>query len=227
MELENLQANLRSEHVKKMNTMFYTETENLRKLQQQSNEILQQNYLLLRANMLMTTDMESKYQQLYKAFEGHRAVKFSNEEMIRYEYDEADMILKGDVGAGEMQDMDWDDLPADPNRETFLMPTGPKARRALHTLPDVTVSAPEKSEVINATLVLAKHDDDTDEGCQPLPNINSTFSLNVAKTNKVTINRRPLPLSRALKDANPNVNKETAVSKGNLSFFSFFLHFFV
>lgn len=196
MELENLQTNLKIEHVNKINTLLYTESENMRAIQQQSNEILQQHYLLLNANMLMTLDMEAKYQQLYKAYDGNRAVTFSNEDIVRYAHEDEDMILK----SNPMENMDWHVATevAEKHNGDILPSLGPKARRALH--PNPTAS------VLDMTQVIAKHEEGTMD-CEPLHGVNATFSLGL-NTVPSSLNKKPLAISRVLKDSNPNIHKD-------------------
>lgn len=204
MELENLQTNLKTEHVNKVNRLLYTESENMRAIQQQSNEILQQNYLLLNANMMMTFDMDSKYQQLYKTYDGSRAVTFSNEDIVRNVSEDEDMLLQSNT-------MDWHattDITETQNGEILLM-LGPKARRALHPI------SASQSSVLDMTQVIAKHDDDTMD-CQPLNGANATFSLGLNPM-PMNLNKKSLAVSRALKDSNPNIHKD--LLKGMLTSF--------
>lgn len=215
-ELENLQANLKSDHVNKVNTFLLNERANNRLIQQMSNEILQEDYLLLKANSLMTMAMETKFRELYKAYDGHRGVTFSEENIVHQNYDmddHNDMVLRPEEMAnGDIDDieMDCDDNNAPP---LFTIPTGPKARRALH--PELS-NGP--TSALDVTQVIERHDMMEDD-VQPLSGPNATFLLSAKPTRPgVTFgqNKKVSVVSRVLKDTNPNIAKEFGSAKGNL-----------
>lgn len=204
MQLENLQTNLKSDHVKKINVMLVNERERMLAIQHQSNQLLQQSYLLLSANLLMTNAMELNYQELYKSLDAPRAVTFSAENQIKYDYDVEKMILTPN---GQMEDTDCD-VVAMNDIVSRPVPSGPKARRALHT---VTSTAP-----LDVTQVLERHEDGAD--CQPLNGgHNSTFAVN-AKPTPVAYGKRPLMVNRVLKETQQNIHRDTVmITKGNIT----------
>lgn len=197
--MENLQANLISEHVNKVNNLLLNERSSMRHIQQLSNEILQEDYLLMKANAHMTTSMEAKFQQLYKAYDGHRGVTFSEENIVHHNYDvddNNDMVLRPEVISDNDDDEDMD---CDDNNEPIAIPTGPKARRALH--PEMTNGHVPSLDV---TQVIQRHDDDMDD-CQPINSANATFLL---KPTRPAIINKKSTVSRVLKDTHPNINKD-------------------
>lgn len=211
IELENLQVNLKSEHVNKVNNLLVTERNNMRNIQKQSNEILQQDYLLMKANMLMTSAMEAKFQQLYKAYDGNRVVTFSEENLGHQNYDveddNKDMILKAEDTNSDDDNMDCDD-----NNEAFAIPTGPKVRRALH--PEMVNG---NGFTLDVTHVIGQHGTAMDDDCQPLSGANSTFLLSAKPTRPVFTSKKASAVSRVLKDTNPNISKDAGLTKGMLS----------
>lgn len=211
MELEKVQVNLISDHVHKLNTLLVNERNNLQLIQKQSNEILQQDYFLLKANALMTSAMEAKFEQLYKAYDGHRGVTFSHENTVQQNDDDTDingMILRTDEQNG-VDDDDYMDCDDTGHTGTFAIPTGPKARRALH--PEMS----NGSAVLDATQVIGRHDDQAmDDECQPLNGPNATFLLSAKPTRPGIVNKKASAVSRILKDTNPNISKDVGPTKG-------------
>lgn len=204
MQLENLQANLKSEHVNKINQMMYNELEHMRVIQQQSNQLLQQDYLLLNANMMMTNAMELSHQELYKSFDVQRSVTFSTENKIKYDYDVEQMILPTN---GHQEHMDCD-VVAMKNTDGRSIVSGPKAKRALHTL--------TSTSELDVTQVLERHDDDVKMNDLELLSgaHNFTFAIN-SKPSHMTIGKRPAMTSRVLKDTQQNIHRDTVITKGN------------
>lgn len=203
--MENLQANLKSDHVNKINQMLINERERMLAIQHQSNQLLQQSYLLLNANMLMTNAMELNYQELYKLLEAPRAVTFSTENQIKYGYDVEKMILTSN---GQMEDMDCE-VVAMNDIVSRPVPSGPKARRALHTVTSMTP--------LDVTQVLERHEDGTD--CQPLKDShNSTFALNT-KPMSVANGKRPFLVTQVLKETPQNIYRDTVITKGKMAGF--------
>lgn len=60
----------------KINSIYFNEYHHLLKILQLSNTVIQQNYMLLRANELIDCTMQVSYEQLKKLNQGQRDVKF-------------------------------------------------------------------------------------------------------------------------------------------------------
>lgn len=220
-ELEKAQMNSKSEHYLKIIRFYSIETEHYHKTVQISSAISQESYLLLSANLMLTDDLQSKYDQLYKINDGQRSVKFTGEDCTKTDNDEYeidtnqnidDITFENGIEEMNVQDVDSDDV-------IFTMPQPVRAKRSLNT-DDVPCSLPKRfastsavhndQQNLNSTQVLETHYED-DERQFVAPTIDSTTLLKSKKS--VAINKRTFPISRALKETNPNINKPFLLSK--------------
>lgn len=205
--------------------IYFSETENHQKISKLANQLLQQNYLLLSANNLITNDLQSKYSQLYKLFDG-RTMKFVDDEISKTEENYYDIMTTHDM---DDDDFELDNRLTDANgiaqndvdsnsTDVFVAPVGvPKVKRALdnsderYTMPKRFASLAQTphsaTDNLNSTQVLAKHsnmEEDLDDDIRPIAD--TTFSLNT-NLKSVLAAKRPLSATRALKESNPNINK--------------------
>lgn len=210
--------------------MYYAETENHQKISTIANELLQQNFLLLSANNLITNDMQTKYTQLYKMFDG-RTTKFAGDELLKGETEDYDILhahnMDDDIEFENVDDLAQHEIET---HQVFAVPMGaPRAKRALN---DVTVtnsmpkrfacSAAQHADNLNSTHVVSKHcGDDLDEDIKPISVTDTTFCMEVKPKGILTNKQRQVPAIRVLKESNPNINKEA--SKGrHLVFYTYF-----
>lgn len=219
-EIKKSQIKSKWDHCLSLLRIYYSDRENHQKISKLSNDLLQQNYLLLSANNLITNDLQTKYNQLYKLFDG-RTTKFADDETSKAEAIDYEILAA--------HNMDDDDIELD-NRfengidskamDVFVAPRdAPKVKRALDCGAE-TNSMPKRfagqaqinsgKDNLNSTHVLAKHsnlDDDLDDDIKPISIVDTTFSLDT-KLKGILAAKRPMSAVRALKETNPNVNKD-------------------
>lgn len=79
-ELEISKTIMKANHVNKINNMYQAEMDNLKKVMVMSSEIMQDNYLLMRASGELDKSMKEKLHLLVKLLQGQRNVKFADDE---------------------------------------------------------------------------------------------------------------------------------------------------
>lgn len=206
-ELDKAQTSFRSDHYLKINRILNVELQNARKAVQLSGEIVQRNYLLLSANMLLTDEMKNKMSLLYKLHDNQRGVKFSatNDASGKGTVDDQD---DDDVGAPcifedvsfetDIEEMSTRDIEIEEN--LFLAPKPILAKRMLN-VDEATMSMPKRfapSTELNVTQVLETATETSNK-------IESTFCVKPKGTVKPTIKRTNSV--RALRETSSNLNK--------------------
>lgn len=180
--------------------MYSQEIDKLRKSATLSGEIAQETYYVLKANMLLTDDVEEKLLQLYKSYD-QRGVKFA-------EHDENgtnDLDVSSDANAHDLIHdtnlsiyMTYDDdistagvKRSREHEEHDMQPLSKKrVIRSIYTEPEAD---------LNSTQVLEVH-----ENGGVGSTLDSTFAIK--PISDVGTNATMLAKKSALKDSNPNVH---------------------
>lgn len=79
-DLEISKTIMKANHVNKINNMYQAEMDNLKKVMLLSSEIMQENYLLMRASGELDKPMKEKLHLLVKLLQGQRNVKFADDD---------------------------------------------------------------------------------------------------------------------------------------------------
>lgn len=217
-ELAKAATECRSEHYCKIIRIYSAEMESSTKAVHLSGEIIQDTYYLLSAHLLLTNEMESKMNQLAKIHDGQRGVRFTNgldDAHSKHDNDDDDMSQAQNIDDITLE-CGLDLMQADGDEATFAIPLPPpmtsRAKRALN-IEDGTMPkrfAATESSALNATRVLETHSDDEENVRTARPVV--TIGKPPFKTS-ITIGKRPIQTSRALKETNTNVNKDSTVSR--------------
>lgn len=79
-DLEISKTIMKANHVNKINIMYQAEMDNLKKVMLLSSEIMQENYLLMRASGELDKPMKEKLHLLVKLLQGQRNVTFADDD---------------------------------------------------------------------------------------------------------------------------------------------------
>lgn len=220
MEQKNSESMLKSTHTMKVLQFYSQENEKSRKIIETSNEILQDSYCLLNANMLMTEEMRDKFAQLYKIHD-QRGVKFTESDEIfeiSENHNQADFLFDADHLMVKA-----DDTSSGGSRRS----SGAfKRSREVGGSGDDFDACPTKKRVVRSifngqnldtTHVLASHHS-SDLSTDNDNNMNATFaikptSVDNSGNSKVAPVKMVMPTIRALKENNPNIHKGFTVPK--------------
>lgn len=202
--------------------MYTQEIEGSRKTIKLSSEILQENYLVLSANLLLTDEMRLKYHQLYKVQgDGQRGVKFTEIDEIMPTGSEINAI--NGHHANEIvfnNEMTMFDMVKDDFNENGES-SGFGAKRAREGGDDSKPSKRFARAIFNADLANANANMNSTQVLETLDDIeelrnlpvidgDSTFAIK-PKISAAPV-KRPVLLSRPLKDSNP-LNKDFAIPR--------------
>lgn len=83
-DLEISKTIMKANHVNKINNMYQAEMDNLKKVMILSSEIMQDNYLLMRASGELDKSMKEKLHLLVKLLQGQRNVKFADDDIATH-----------------------------------------------------------------------------------------------------------------------------------------------
>lgn len=207
IELEKAATECRSEHHYKIIRIYSAEMECSTKAVHLSGEIMQDTYYLLKANYLLTNEMDGKMNQLAKLHDGQRGVRFANgpdDASNKHDHDDDDIPHAQSIDDITL-DASLDLMSTDADEAIFAIPARPlqsnHAKRALIVEDGESVSkrfAAAEPSPLNATRVLESHSDGEE---------NSHSGRPVIKVIDRIVSRRPIASSRALKETNTNVNK--------------------
>lgn len=214
-ELGKAATECRSQHCCKIIRIYTAEMENSTKAVYLSGDIIQDTYYLLSANHLLTNAMDEKMNQLAKIHDGQRGVRFNGVDDVQYkpnDFDDEDLSHAQHIDEITLED-GLDAITANEDA-IFAIATAPSAstrvKRALQ-VDEKPMPMPKRFGVgdmspLDITQVLATHSNDEESICVKRP----------------IVGRPPLkasngpfkkPAMRALKDANPNLNKDCAVAR--------------
>lgn len=179
--------------------MYNQEIERLRKAATLSGEIAQETYYVLKANMLLTDDVEDKLLQLYKSYD-QRGVKFAehdengtNDLDVSYDANGHDLIQDTNLSIYMSHDDDMLMTGGKRLREHEEHDPQPMSKkrviRSIYTEPDAD---------LNATQVLEVHDNGSTGNT-----LDSTFAI---KPMPNAVSQTTVAKKSALKDSNPNVH---------------------
>lgn len=80
VDMDNSKMMMKNGHVNKINSVYQLEMENWNRIVVKASQIIQENYLLLRATGSLDNDMLEKLQTLVRLLQGQRQVKFADDE---------------------------------------------------------------------------------------------------------------------------------------------------
>lgn len=217
IELEKMATECRSKHYCKIIGIYSAEMESSTKAVQLSGEIIQETYYLLCAHQLLTNEMDVKMNQLSKAHDGQRGVRFINgidDANTKHDNDDDDILHTQNIDDITL-DNGLDLIDGENDEAIFAIPLAPSskihAKRALN-VDETPITMPKRfaatdSSVLNATRVLETHSDDDENGHGVRP------IVSIGKPSFKSSGKRPMPVSRALKETNTNVHKDYLVPK--------------
>lgn len=207
-ERKNLDLTLKNEHLSKVLQFHTQETDRSRRTIELTGEILQDAYLALSSNLLLTDAMRDKLNQLYKSHD-QRGVKFTDaDDNLQSEFDlttsteqnQNEYVLDHDPLVHTMTD----------SSSTFNLKRGRSSGDVRNDNQPTTKKRAVRSIFetqngnLNSTQVLETHDDLNTLDC----NMDATFAIKPKKP--ALKSTEPL---RPLKESNPNIHKDFVVPR--------------
>lgn len=214
IEHKNLELKLKYEHTSKINQIYSQEIEKSRNTIELSNEILQDAYTVLNAHLLVTDNMRSKLNNIYKSYD-LRCIKFTDADDNEHkEFDPASNHNRSEYNLDTLASFHKRDSIDDIDKMSKMMATFKRGRPSNEEYNDpnptkkraVRSIFEQQNGVLNSTQVLEIHDSHTTNE----NNMESTFAI---KPKKSALKLTNATVTRPLKESNPNVHKDFVVPR--------------
>lgn len=214
IEHKNLEFKLKYDHTSKINQIYSQEMEKSRNTIELSNEILQDAYTVLNAHLLVTDNMRSKLNNIYKSYD-QRSIKFTDADDNEHkDFDSAPNHNRSEYNLDTLASFHERDSIDDINNMSKVMAplkrgrssneehneSNPMKKRAVRSIFET------QNGVLNATQVLDTHDHLTTNESS----MDSTFAI---KPQKSALKSSNATVTRPLKESNPNVHKDFVVPR--------------